>query len=87
MAAVEVNECVVYATHTSAAWWSMYRLRYYNTSRITVITISLGGELVSVACDSDEDATWLADHMVEHGGLPKSAVKVRKNSARQRRAA
>lgn len=36
-----------------------------------------------VACDSREDAQWLATAMVEEHGLPKAAVKVRSLRDRQ----
>lgn len=75
MREVEVNEARVFATVTSADYWSLFRLRGPD-SRFRVLTASLGGDLVAVACDDLEDAKWLCGHLVDHGGLPKSAVRV-----------
>lgn len=79
-AAVEVNEARVWATGQGADWWAHFRIRHEKT-RITLIRSSIGGELVSVACDDLDDAQWLARHMIEHAGLPKTAVKVRRMKA------
>ena len=40
--------------------------------RITVVTASIGGDLVHVACDDREQAAWLRDHMAEFGGIPRA---------------
>jgi hypothetical protein len=74
---VEVIECRVFATGRGAAWWSLFRLRMEPAGRITVITPSLGGDIVYVACDDKEHACWLAGHMREHAGIPASAARVR----------
>lgn len=74
---VEVSECRVLATARGAAWWSLFRLRMEPAGRITVITPSLGGDLVHVACDDQEHARWLAGHMHEHAGIPASTAKAR----------
>lgn len=75
-AAVEVNECRVYATSQGGDWWTWFTFAHKNNGRITVLKPSLVGALCSVACDDAEHAKWLADHMVENG-VPKSAVRVR----------
>jgi hypothetical protein len=75
-AAVEVNECRVFATQMGVDWWNLFRHAHTDSGRITTLTPSPAGDLCSVACDSREDAQWLASHMLEQG-LPKSAVKVR----------
>ena len=74
---VEVNEAAVFATRASAAWWAMYRQVNDRIGRITDTVVSLGGNRSEVACDDREHADWLAAHMVERIGLPKSAVRVR----------
>ncbi|OKI47279.1 hypothetical protein [Micromonospora sp. CB01531] len=83
---VEVNEGVVEATRQGVRWWNMFR-RYEATSgriRETKPACIVGG-LVEVACESREHADWLAAHMVDHGGLPRTAVRV-KTPAAQREA-
>ena len=76
-AALEVNECRVFATVTGSAWWVMFRQRFRNTERITVLTSTLGGDVVSVACQDIEHAEWLRDTGVANG-IPRTAFKVRK---------
>lgn len=75
---VEVNECHVFAVSDAPAeYWAAYRGRYEAVGRINVLVASVGGDRVQVACDDRDHADWLANHLVEHGGLPKSAVKVK----------
>lgn len=75
---VEVNEGVVDATRRGAEWWLLYRRRFNGTGRIreTKPGCIVGG-LAEVACGNRSDADWLADHMVDVGGLPQSAVRVK----------
>lgn len=79
-AVVEVNECRVLGTTVGAQWWSDFMLAH-PASRFTIVTSTPGGAIVHVACHSRADAAWLAGHMVEHAGLPKSAVRVPKARA------
>jgi hypothetical protein len=55
-AAVEVNECRIYATQGGIDWWTTFRQRFENTGRITTLIMSVAGDLVSVACDARTDA-------------------------------
>lgn len=73
--AVRVNECLVLATEKGADWWVWFRWAMEPIGRITVVTASIGGDLVDVACDDRDNADWLAATAVDHG-VPKSAVKV-----------
>lgn len=75
---VEVNECHVLASQWGAEWWGDFRKQYDPIGRIADTAVSIAGNRCEVACDDREHADWLAGHMVDHGGLPKSAVKVRK---------
>lgn len=75
-AALQVNEARIWATRQGDDWWNSWRARMERTGRITILTPSLGGDLVSVACDSRDDAVWLRDHMVSFAGIPKGALKV-----------
>lgn len=74
--AVEVNEAAIWATQRGAEWWNAWRIRMEPVGRIEIITATLGGDLVRVACDSLADANWLAGHMRDFAGIPKNAVKV-----------
>lgn len=77
---LQVNECRAFATGRGSTWWTDFRRRMEPAGRITIITASLGGDLVHVACDSKEDAAWLRGHMTSEG-IPESAVKVTRAAA------
>lgn len=77
---VEVNECRVWVTERGRQWWDLYRIKH--SGRITTLTASIAGDRVQVACDSKEDADWLAGHMVEQG-IPASAVAARELQAKK----
>jgi hypothetical protein len=68
-----VNEAKLFATAT-AGWWTLYRSRGPEY-RFRVITASIGGDLVGVACDDREHATWVADALVA-SGAPRSALRI-----------
>lgn len=80
-AGLEVNEAVIWASRRGNDWWNEWRILMERTGRITIVTPSLGGDLVYVACDSDSDARWLADHMTGFAGIPARAVKVKRAKA------
>ncbi len=73
---IEVNEAKVFATTQGTEWWAAFRQRF-DATRITDVTVSLGGNLCHVVADSRGDADWLAEHMVDMG-MPESAVRVRR---------
>lgn len=77
---VLVHETRILATRQGADWWLLYSGRFIDTPRMTCLGLNpMGGEW-HVACDSKEDAKSLAEHMVSFGGVPKSAVEVRRLS-------
>jgi hypothetical protein len=80
---VEVKDIVILATRQGADWWFLYRRRFEDIGRITVIpgTSTPQGDHCLVACDSREDAEWLAGHMVAFGGVPRTAVRARRTPA------
>ena len=75
-AAVRVNEVVVhlYTPRATADWWALFRARG-PAARFTIVTTSIPGDLVDVACDDRADAEWLRDHMIEQG-IPKTALRI-----------
>lgn len=75
---VEVNEGVVEASRWGVAWWHMFSRMHSNTGRLTYTKqpCIIGG-VVEVACDSKDDAEWLAGQMVDVHGMPKTAVRVK----------
>ena len=76
MSAVRVEEprTLTYGSRAAADWWVLFRLRM-PASRFTVVKSGFPGDIVDVACESAEDAEWLAARMVEVG-VPKAALKV-----------
>jgi len=74
-AALEVNECKVFATASGTEWWNLFRNQWHRMDRLTVLVSSLGGDIVSVACDDREHAEWLRDTAIANG-IHKSALKV-----------
>lgn len=75
---VEVDEGKVEASRQGVGWWMVFRRRFDGTGRLreTRPACIVGGT-VEVACDDREHADWLAGHMVEQGGLPRTAVRVK----------
>ena len=76
MSHVEVNEAKVLASGRGASWWLDYRGVAERSGRIEVLTPSVGGDRVAIACDTQGHAAWLAALLVSKG-LPTSAVAVK----------
>lgn len=75
---VEVKAGVAQASRQGYAWWLAFRQSCDPISRIEDVGVHCIVDTTAlVACDDREHAEWLAAHMVGHGGLPKSAVRVR----------
>jgi hypothetical protein len=76
---VEVNEGTVEASRQGLDWWMHFRTRHNAIGRLreTRPALIVGG-LVEVACEDEGHAGWLAGFMVEHGGLPRTAVRVKR---------
>jgi hypothetical protein len=75
---VEVKEGVVEASQQGVEWWTMFTTRFLGTGRIVYTTQpSVSGGIAEVACDTRYDTDELAVFMVEHCGLPKTAVRVK----------
>lgn len=75
---VQVDEGKVEASRQGVEWWHLFAARYRPTGRLveTKPPCVVGGT-VEVACDDREHADWLAAHMVDHGGLPRTAVRAK----------
>jgi hypothetical protein len=76
---VEVNEGVVEATRQGVEWWYTYRPRFEASGRLREIKAAcIIAGTVEVGPYERDDAEFMASHMVESGGMPKSAVKVKR---------
>ena len=75
---VLVHETRILATCQGADWWLLYSGQFEGTPRMTCLGLNpMGGEW-HVACDSQEHAQSLAEHMVSFGGVPKSAIEIKR---------
>jgi hypothetical protein len=75
---VEVNEAKIHFTATGAGPWELFRLHQRDSGRILDVPGWVpGGTLALVACTDQADAEWLAAHLIDGGGLPRTAVRVR----------
>ena len=75
MSGVEVNECKVLATTSGAEWWIAFRNRFEPAGRIKILTASIAGDMVHVACEDKTHAKELVDLMVDNG-MPKTATRI-----------
>jgi hypothetical protein len=82
---VRVNEVQIFACRLGMDWWLTFSARYEPTPRMTCLGLVPQGGTWHVACDSKEDAQSLAEHMVSFGGVPKSAVEVKRLAKCDRR--
>jgi hypothetical protein len=80
---VEVNEGVVEATRQGVTWWYMHRRRFEASGKLreTKAACVVGG-VVELGPYDREDAEFMAGHMVESGGMPRTAVKVKRGGGR-----
>lgn len=77
---VEVNEARVHATPSGIEWWMAFRKRGPAERFRDLPPYSPFGSAVQVSCDGKEHAGDLAAHMVSHGSLPRTAVRVKRVS-------
>jgi hypothetical protein len=76
---VEVNEGVVEASCMGVTWWYDRRPLLEQSGKLRdVKPACLIAGVVEISCDNKEDAEFMARHMIEVGGMPASAVKVKK---------
>lgn len=75
---IEVNEGTVEATGQGADWWQTHRPRLVASGKLreTVPAFVIGGR-VELGPYEQDDAEFMAGHMVAAGGMPASAVKVK----------
>lgn len=80
---VEVNEGILEATRMGCDWWYARRPAFVASGKLreTVPPCLIAGRIEIGPYDED-DARFMAEHMVESGGLPKSAVRVKQQKGR-----
>jgi hypothetical protein len=79
---IEVNEGVVEASRQGVDWWQLHRQRLASSGKLreTKAACVVGG-VVELGPYAEDDAQFMAEHMVTAGGMPKSAVKVKRARA------
>jgi len=78
---VEVNEGVVEASQMGCDWWYARRSAFVASGKLRdVKPAGLIGGVVALGPYDEDDAQFMAGHMVESGGLPRTAVCVKRCS-------
>jgi hypothetical protein len=78
---VEVNEGVIEATRQGSAWWQLYRERFVASGTLREVKAAfVVGGVVHLGPYKRDVADFMAEHMVQAGGVPASAVKVKRAS-------
>lgn len=75
---VEVDVGKVMVSCQGVEWWLIFRRVHDRIGRIRDLgTSCIVDPPAQVTCEDKEHAEWLAEHMVNHGGLPRSAVQIK----------
>lgn len=69
----------LHAPRETRQWWELYRLRM--ADRLTTVAVRMPGDLVDIACDDRDHATWLAQKL-RSLGVPQVSLKVHSGSTR-----
>lgn len=79
---VEVEDIKIIACRQGIDWWIDFRRLYEPTGRVQHIegTATPMGDRCRVLCHDREHAEDLAAHMIDFGGVPRTAVKARRIS-------
>jgi hypothetical protein len=76
---IEVNEGVVEATRQGVDWWCLHRQRLVASGKLRdVVPACIVGGIVALGPYDEDDARFMADHMVDAGGMPRTAVRVKR---------
>lgn len=76
---IEVNEGIVEISRQGSDFWHLHRQRFAAGGRLveTKPACIVGG-LVELGPYEQDTAEFMADHMINSGGMPKSAVRVKR---------
>ena len=81
---VEVDEGKVEATRRGADWWLLHRQRFEASGKLReVVPACMVGGVVELGPYERDDAEFMAEHMVNVGGMPDSAVKAKAKRVRE----
>lgn len=74
---VEVRECGIFASRLGVDWWTANVILRPIADRITWTFIGPGGGVAQIPCADKDEATFIRDHMIEHG-IHHTHAKVRR---------
>jgi hypothetical protein len=78
---VEVNEGVVEVSQQGLGWWQLHRPRFAASGSLReVVPACFIGGTVELGPYAEDDARFMADHMVNVGGMPRTALRVKRAS-------
>lgn len=75
---IEVNEGVVEASQMGCDWWYARPAFVASGKLRDVKPPGLIGGVIALGPYDEDDARFMADHMVESGGMPRTAVRVKR---------
>lgn len=76
---VEVNEGIVEASRQGVDWWQLHRQRLAASGKLhEVVPACVVGGTVELGLYAEDDARFMANHMVDVGGMPRTAVRVKR---------
>lgn len=76
---VEVNEGIVEASGQGSDWWQLHRQRFAASGKLReVVPACVVGGPVELGPYPEDDARFMADHMVDVGGMPRTALRVKR---------
>lgn len=76
---IEVNEGVIEASQMGCDWWYARRPAFVASGKLRdVKDAHLIAGTVALGPYDEDNARFMAAHMVETGGVPQSAVKVKR---------
>jgi hypothetical protein len=75
---IEVNEGAVETSQQGVDFWNLHRQRFAASGKLreTKAACIVGG-IVELGPYDRDDAEFMASHMVESGGMPRTAIKVK----------
>lgn len=76
---VEINEGKIEVSRQGADFWHLHRQRFVASGQLAETTPAcFVGGLAELGPWDRETADFMADHMITSGGMPKTAVRVKR---------
>ena len=76
---VEVKEGIVEGSQQGCDWWHLHRQRFAVSGKLhEIVPACIVGGTVELGPYVEDDAQFMADHMVNVGGMPRTALRVKR---------